>query len=91
MALNAVDGTFFGDPAVRLNTVVTAVQNHLIGSICNKDFRAQMEGIAQGVVFGAVERSRLLGFRQTIKAAEIATVGDANPQIADDPAVGVGQ
>jgi hypothetical protein len=47
---NPMDGAFFGDPSVRLNTVVQAAPNHAIASICDTDYTAALEKVARLIV-----------------------------------------
>ena len=44
------DPRFFGDPAVRLNTVVRSVAQHRIWSICDSDYLGAMRDLAGRVV-----------------------------------------
>jgi hypothetical protein len=43
--MNPNNPVFFGDPAVRLNTVVNAVTNHNIFSICDADFTPALQSL----------------------------------------------
>jgi hypothetical protein len=43
---NASDPAFFGDPAVRLNTVIEAAHTHALRSICDNDYAPAMQAIA---------------------------------------------
>ena len=47
---NPQEPQFFGDPAVRLNTVVEAARHHAIFSICDTDYTSALQGIANLVV-----------------------------------------
>ena len=47
---NAIDGAFFGDPSVRLNTVINAAQNHSLSSLCAGDYTAALETVANLIV-----------------------------------------
>jgi len=47
---NMVDGAFFGDPAVRLNTVVATVPNHSIASICDTDYTPALQKVARLII-----------------------------------------
>jgi hypothetical protein len=42
--------TLFGDPPVRLNTVVTAVANHAVSSICDSDYTGALMNLANLIV-----------------------------------------
>ena len=48
-------------------------------------------GISQRVKFRPVKVCGFLSFGQAIDTPEIATVGDADPQIAHHPAVGINE
>ena len=48
-------------------------------------------GIFQGVELDAVKVGGLLRFRQAVKAAKVAAVGDTDPQVAHDAAMRVGK
>jgi hypothetical protein len=41
---------FFGDPAVRLDTVVTAAQNNQVTSICDTDYTSALQGLGQLII-----------------------------------------
>jgi hypothetical protein len=43
-------GNFFGDPAVRLNSVISAAPNSVIASICDADWSASMQKAAAQVI-----------------------------------------
>ena len=47
---NNAQPEFFGDPAVRLNTVINAAQNHKISSICDSDYTGALQDLAQLIV-----------------------------------------
>ena len=53
--------------------------------------RRGRRGILQPLEPDAIKVGRFLGFRQAIKTAEVATVGDTDPQVADDAPVRIGQ
>ena len=44
--MNPTQPAFFGDPAVRLNTVVNSVGNHYIASICDSDYSPALVSLA---------------------------------------------
>jgi hypothetical protein len=46
---NPAEPVFFGDPAVRLNTVVNAAPNHLLASICESDYSVPLQNVASAV------------------------------------------
>jgi hypothetical protein len=46
---SCVEGPLFGDPAVRLNTVVNALPSRVESSICAADYRPALEDIAQRI------------------------------------------
>src|SRR5205814_4317805 len=48
--------------------------------------RRPRRGIVQCVEFDSVKARRFLRLRQAVKAAEVATVGDTDPQLAHDAA-----
>lgn len=41
---------FFGDPAVRLNQVITAAANHKVSSICDGDYRTTLQDMARLII-----------------------------------------
>jgi hypothetical protein len=43
-------GNFFGDPAIRLNTVVNAATNHVVRSICDNDYSSALAAIGDQIV-----------------------------------------
>jgi hypothetical protein len=47
---NVAQPVFFGDPAVRLNTVVRAVKNNSISSICDNDYTNALKLLANLIV-----------------------------------------
>jgi hypothetical protein len=56
---NNVNQTFFGDPALRLNTVVNSVMFHQITSICGNDLNATPDWSNALHEIGAVIQQRL--------------------------------
>jgi hypothetical protein len=44
---NSANPVFFGDPAVRLNTVINAAHSHSISSICDADYTGALQGLAK--------------------------------------------
>ncbi len=47
---NPQQPVFFGDPAVRLNSVINAAANHKISSICDSDYTGALKDLAQLIV-----------------------------------------
>ncbi len=47
---NTAQPVFFGDPAVRLNTVVNSAANHAISSICDADYTGALQNLAKLIV-----------------------------------------
>jgi hypothetical protein len=46
----ATDAKFFGDPAVRLNSVVNQARNHSLTSICDTDYTAAMQRLGDLII-----------------------------------------
>jgi hypothetical protein len=44
------DTQFYGDPAVRINTVVGAATNHQLTSICDTSYQAALEGLGSIII-----------------------------------------
>lgn len=44
------NGAFFGDPAVRLNEVISSTQNHAFASICDNDFTSALQNLGNLIV-----------------------------------------
>src|SRR5213075_1767825 len=47
--------------------------------------------IPQRVKFDAVKIGRFLRFREAVKAAKVAAIGNTHPEVAQDPAVRINQ
>lgn len=48
--LNSAMHAFYGDPAVRLNSVIKSVKNHQVTSICETDYTSAMQNLGSLIV-----------------------------------------
>ena len=68
--MNPLNNNLYGDPAIRLNTVVKAAVNHKIWSICDEDYRGAMRQLGN-LAAQAMQGGGCLPAELAVASAEI--------------------